>query len=305
MIRVGSLSQLVKEVARLKLEHDQNFFVFRGEGQYWKDTALVPGVYRKPEFLKKEHTIFKEMQRFNDKDFTSDTSSFDYLSRIQHYSAPSRLLDVSEDLLSAVYFAVENHNPSNGDAVVYVLEIDHNKVKYFDSDAVSVVANLAKLPLKSQNNKKSKHALLEKVKDVLALRSEEYSIVKFNRCESAKFLVHEIGNEKPHFRNIVNPEHIISTYFVWPKLTSNRLRSQKGAFILFGLNFYDEEKPISLIKGGRLFRDEYAPTPLVNLHVFALKKHRVSKIKEQLYALGIKKPFIYPEMDKVAEYLKR
>lgn len=305
MVRVGSLSQLVKEVARLNLENDQNFFVFRGEGRDWKETALVPGVYRKPEYLQKEHTIFKEMQRFNDRDFTFDSSSFDYLSRMQHYDAPSRLLDVSEDLLSAVYFAVENHNLSDGDAMVYVLEIDHSKVKYFDSDAVSVVSNLAKIPLTSKDNKKSKFELLKKVQDVLRLESKKNHVIKFNECESTKFLVHEIGNEKPHFRNIVNPEHIISTYFVWPKLTSNRLRSQKGAFILFGLNFYDEEKPISLIKGGRLFRDEYAPTPLVNLHVFALKKHRVSKIKEQLYALGIKKPFIYPEMDKVAEYLKR
>lgn len=40
MVRVGSLSQLVKEVARLNLENDQNFFVFRGEGRDWKETAL-------------------------------------------------------------------------------------------------------------------------------------------------------------------------------------------------------------------------------------------------------------------------
>lgn len=85
------------------------------------------------------------MQRFNDHEFTTDKTAFDKLSRIQHYHAPTRLLDLSEDVLSALYFALEGRK-ANDHAVLYLEEIDEQQAKYYDSDAVSAVANLVKSP---------------------------------------------------------------------------------------------------------------------------------------------------------------
>ena len=96
------------------------------------------------------------MQRFNDHEFLSDKTTFDKLSRMQHHSAPTRLLDITEDLMSAVFFSIDEidtksndkGNSKNGKDTknprIYVFEIKEKSVKYYDSDAVSVVSNLAK-----------------------------------------------------------------------------------------------------------------------------------------------------------------
>ena len=294
--RIGKLSTLVKIAGKIGRNTD-NLIAFRGEKRDYEQTALVPLVYRE-NYIKKEELIYRESQRFNDEEFKSDKSTFDKLSRIQHYTAPTRLIDLSEDLLSAIYFAIADKDKNDkNDAIIYIFEIDKSKIKYYDSDAVSVISNLAKIP-NDGISKKSHQALID---DVIKYKKR---IKKFNKSKSVKYLMHEIREEKPQFKSIIKPWHLTSIQFVLPKLTSSRVRSQKGAFLLFGLG-KKNKKPIRLLKKGKLVKsNSNAQHPVLAMHKILIKHSKVQKMRKELVSLGVKKSFIYPEIDKVSEYLK-
>lgn len=309
---ITSLSDLLKLVSEIELTDDKNILVFRGEEKDYKDTALIPLIYR-DGYVASEHTIYRESERFNDNDFTKDISTFDKISRIQHYTAPTRLIDVSEDLFSAVYFAIaevnqekerdkyfiKNTAPDSLDPVIYIFEINHKKIKYYDSDTVSVVSNLAKIPLTNIGTPlKSKEEILSSIK-------RTGNIEEFNQQSSIKYLLHEIKNEKPHFESIIIPSHLTSIHFVLPKLANNRLKSQKGAFLLFGLNSSDVTQPIKLLNNNSLIpASDDTDHPIEKLHILRLSYDHIESMKKELLKIGIKKSYIYPEIDKVSEFLK-
>ncbi len=300
VIEAASIDVLIKEVLSITKTDASNALYFRGENSDHGDSALTPSVFR--GFLEREHRIYREMQRFNDHEFTADKTAFDKLARMQHYQAPTRMLDMSEDVLSALYFALDNRK-DGATGVLYVLEIDHEMVKYYDSDAVSVVANLAKSPLTDgATADKSKTALHRDAVHFLR------DIIGFNKKDSVNFLLHDIGEEKSYFRAQIDPSHIFSVLCVKPKYTNARLLGQKGAFLLFGMNLNDPTKAIKL-----LLRDSSQSNILrldaslvSDFHpIKKLTKIRISCAVDlkSLAKLGITKPYIYPEMDKVADFL--
>jgi hypothetical protein len=302
-IKVNSIPEFMQQI--LNFEHEEDCTVyFRGEDKDYKDTAFQPSIYRNTKHLENEHRIYREMQRFNDHEFIEDKSAFDKLSRMQHYLAPTRLIDFSEDALTALYFAVVARKTCD-DAVVYVTAVANDKIKYYDSDAVSVIANLAKLPL--DDNYKSKQVIAGSAKKSLT-NSHRYDSVKcFNAEKSAGFLLHEIKEEKSYFSHIIDPQHIFSAQFVKPKLTNTRIYGQKGVFLLFGLKLDDVKNHIPIIHYNENKK-------LVLLSDCSPMKHPIIKIMkirvsclitlDHLKKLGVTTPYIYTGMDKVSEYLK-
>lgn len=283
---------------------------FRGEPEDYKENALTPSIYREPSWLKNEPNIYREMQRFNDQEFRDDKSTADKLSRMQHCDAPTRLIDISEDALSALYFAVaegqSKDSKESGQEVepaVYVVDVASKKLCYYDSDKVSVIANLVKSPL-SDATQKNKQAIAS---DALKYRDE---IDTFNKQKSIGFLLHDIKEEKPYFSNIVDPKHIFSVQCVKPKFTHSRINSQKGAFLLYGLNPDNIHRSIRLIeKCGDDFylchnSNGEIQHPVERITKIVIRADAVDRIRKELKVIGIKTPFIYPEMDKIAQYLK-
>lgn len=296
---VGSIAQLIEVVQNFELTSPNNRLYFRGENQDYGTGAFTPGIYRTPQQLASEHRIYREMQRFNDHEFVADKTAFDKLSRMQHYQAPTRLLDLSEDVLSALYFALEGRQ-ANSRAAIYLIEIDEQQVKYYDSDAVSVVANLAKSPLSNDAiAQKSKQALQS---DAVQLKS---NIQAFNQTDSVSFLLHDIKEEKSYFSHKIDPKHLLSILFVKPKLTNDRLHGQKGAYLLFGLNQNDLHRAIPVIDShqGELYLNgqlDRSQLPIVKMTKVILSN---DIDMEHLERLGVTRPYIYPEMDRVAGYL--
>jgi hypothetical protein len=299
-IKVNNISELFKEVSSLDMDN-KSILTFRGDSKEYVETALTAGIYR-DDYIENEDIIYREIQRFNDDEFTNDTTTFDRLSRMQHYNAPTRLLDISEDLMSAIYFAIGERNPKSieeekqkDDSIIYILKIKKSSIKYYDSDTVSVISNLVKIPMKN-DNEKSKNRLIYDIKG--------RGVTKFNKQKSAKFLRHEIREEKPQFEAIINPRHLTSVQCVRPKLTSHRIRSQKGLFLLFGLNPDNIEKSIMLIDDNKLLEDERINHPITEITKIHIPFSKIEEMKEELKKVGITKAFIYPEIDKVSEYIK-
>lgn len=300
-VTLRSIPEVIDYILRLS-PAEENVLYFRGESRDYGDTACVPFVYRNREKLGHEHIILREMQRFNDHEFIDDRTVFDRLARMQHHKAPTRLLDISEDILSSLYFALDGQERMRREGksdmvsspVIFVFEVEENAIKFYDSDAVSVLSNLAALPLESADGspiEKSKAHLHKDAKTFLKNKDA------FNKTQSARFLLHEIRDEKPHFEPIIDPQHIFSVFCVKPKYTSRRIRGQKGALLLFGLAPDNHAEPIRVLDSANWTRDR---SPIRKVYKIKLAPTVTFRDLEKL---GITKPYMYPELDGVAEYL--
>jgi len=65
------------------------------------------------------------------------------------------------------------------------------------------------------------------------------------------------------------------------------------------------DKSIELINDNKLLNDSKINHPIKKIHKLILDFNSIGKIQNDLKRLGITKPFIYPEIDKVSEHLKK
>lgn len=243
---------------------------YRGEGK--QHSLIVPSVYRESGWIRHEDELFREFVLRNPDEFESENSTFEVLAKMQHYSLPTRLLDLTANPLIALYFACEDENCKK-DGYLIALDIPDKYLKFYDSDTVSVISNIARRPVGKLNVRK-----LPKKKR------------KFNKTPEVQYLIHEIKHEKPYFKDLVDPRHIESAVCVKPKLKNRRLIKQEGAFLLFGIN--GKKKACANIPNK------------IKVTRLRIPGHKKGVIKKHLEVLGLSRDKIYPEMDEVANYLR-
>jgi len=249
-------------------EEDEYTYFFRGHSSL--RYVLKPGIYRKNEHCKgieNEDILFKEAIRRNPADFPDRTSTFEKLVKMQHYGLPTRLLDITTNPLVALYFAVSESK--NEDGEIYIFKIKNSDLKYYDSDAVSVVSNLARRPIGFYN-------------------PQITDWKKYNKNIIISYLLHEIRYEKPHFQSVINRQDIEKVFCVLPKLDNPRIMKQAGAFFLYG------------IKGKK---SEHAILNQVPRRIIINKVGKINLLKE-LKVLGVDKSTLFPEIDHVMEIIK-
>jgi len=265
--QIATLSQYVDVVTSLLTHKSSVKFFYRGQSDVQYDPC--PGIYRDPKIAALETKLYKEAIRRCPEEFSSINSTFQHLVKLQHYGIPTRLLDLTTNALIALYFAVEKYQKVK-DGCVYLFKVRDELIKAYDSDAVSVVSNLARL--KTFN-----------------MPSEYKSREEFNDTEEIGYLLHEIRYEKPHFSSVIEPADLNKTFCVLPKLDNPRIRQQNGAFFLFGIG-QDKSECSKL--------DEHP----IRIIIDASCKEQ---LKQELAQFGICDSFVYPEMEHVANEIKR
>lgn len=242
---------------------------------------LEPSIFRKDaegnySYLDNEHILYRELIVSNADDFEADYYTLDRLVRMQHYSLPTRLLDITSNPLIALYFACKSKFGSAAEKYkdeeegeVIVFSIARSEIKYFDSDTASCIANLARLP---KNEKESID---------FTIRDKE----EFNQQPPIERLTHFIREEKPFFLPKIIPEDLKGIVCVKSKKNNARIHSQSGAFLLFGLDAVLDERGSE------------------NVNVTRIVVSNKKKILDELDRLNINESTVFPHIESSAKYV--
>lgn len=272
-IRIGSVRTFLDALEKIKASDNTQLY-YRGHESF--KYKLEPSVYRDKNWLENENIMFKELILRCPNDFLTSETTFQALVKMQHYALPTRLIDLTANPLIALFFATAPASQNYEAGEVLVFNIPKTEIKYYDSDTVSVISNIAKRP------------------DSFAVPTGNLSVNKFNENPEISYLLHEIKNEKPYFEPVILRKHLESVVCVKPKMDNPRIIRQDGAFFLFGIN-----------------ASKHTPASVPNEYNYSINGERLliigqekKKIREQLKALGITKGTVYPEIERVAEFIK-
>lgn len=268
--KIGSVRTYITAIESLPQDSGAVIF-YRGHGDV--SYKLLPSLYRNSGWIRNEHVIFQELVLRCPNDFQLSGPTFNILVKMQHYALPTRLLDITTNPLIALYFSCVDGGST--DAEVVVFKIPKNEIRYYDSDRVSLISNIGRLP---------QHTRFPK-----GLDADE-----FNSDDDVIKLVREIQREKPYFVARVNPIDISSVVCVKPVLDNPRIIKQDGAFLLFGVDG-EKGKPAAVPEQYLLTSEEFK---------IVIRGGDKIRILEQLESLGITRSTIYPEIEHVAGYLK-
>ena len=265
-----SIASVSKLIVSLNTKRENLFFRGHSNANY----LLQPSVMRSPKLYENENRLYNDLLIECPADFEKCHSHFEKLVKMQHYGLPTRLLDITRNLLVALYFACSANMESFGELIV--LSSDKRKIKYPQSDTISI---LASLPTLSHGDKQQ---LFQLANDP-AINNPDWNSLSMH-------LIHEIRSEKPAFEPKINKTDLMNNYIVYAYKDNNRIIKQDGAFILCGL---------STDKGAlESFRVSYDKKRLIIL----LDKKK--SILEELQSYSINHATLFPEIECVAEYLK-
>ncbi len=262
---------------------------YRGEPQDYGETAGQPGIAR-GKWLEddNESDLFRECERRLSHEFANCKSTFEKLVMMQHYFIPTRLLDVSQDPLIGLFFSLFNdpkskRNDEECEPVILVYEVPKKSIRNYHSDIVSVISNIAvyhydDLDIRSLSNS-----------------TDEWEREKFNENDSIKHLLHEIKAEKPHFASWIKKDNMESVFCVHPLLDNPRIRSQQGAFLLFGMD--GDKHHLATLESSKADKIHMA-----KIHIPQSAKLR---LREELHLLGRTIDTVYPDWDGVSDYFTR
>ncbi len=267
---LSSVSSVNKFIADIK-ENTQNLF-YRGHSN--SNYILKPSIMRTTRLIENESKLYNELLINCPDQFVNCTTHIEKLVKMQHYGLPTRLLDITRNPLVALYFACINNKESSGELIL--ITTDESKIKYPQSDTVSLVSSLATFTYKKQCQFKS------------FAQDSSLSKIEFNKKIAR--LTHEVRLEKPAFQQEVIKEDLLDNYIVLASKSNNRMIKQDGAFILCGLD----------VEGSSLERFRYHEN---EKKVVLIIDNKDSIIKE-LDNFSINRASLFPEIECVSEYLK-
>ena len=257
---------------------EQAFF-YRGVNN--ASYLIAPGIYRKGE-KHDENFYFNEISVRCPQIFRTLTN-VEKLTYMQHYGCPTRLLDITTNPLVALYFACIGED--NSDGAIYIFSVNKRDVRYADSDRIQMLATLAEFRALDQEwlwNTAYKSATEDKFPQLKSGKYQERLVEQF---------YHAIKRHNAAFEREIVPLDLLTPQFVQPNRDNPRILKQDGAFIISGLDASDKESDNKMRK--------------FLVKEIAIPKEFKAQLRKELEYVGINQASLFPEVDKVADYLRK
>ena len=291
--------------------NDQIFFRGHSSVNY----RLLPAVFRKKksqkffvpnksdiedfdrELLFYESDIFNEVQIRCPEEFSSCKTVFEKLVKMQHYGLPTRLLDITENPLVALYFACVDNQNYYGELLAF--DLRHEDIFYSDTDEVLIPSALAALSADEKEN------LCRLVDNFYAGWNAKSGINPKKFRGQMETRLYDLLLQRFHSLIPSLAPYDINNFF--RRVTSNvavkalranqRIKNQSGAFIAAGLQ---STNPSSLPIRRCGFRDQEDGNHRGSIYIVGDKENIIHELAD----VKIDSTFVFPEIESVSSYLK-
>lgn len=260
---------------------------FRGQSNI--KYSLLPSIARpinnNVSYLMFEDQMIQTAKLQNPEEFSGIVYPVNMLAKMQHYGLPTRMLDVTENALIALYFACKsNKNTYDADGEVYCFKVDEKQVH----SAYSVYANIAA----SISNQSELPINIETF--MSRIRYESF----FPRHEREKSIAQIT-------------KHTVSTLsqpiFILPEMLSEREKRQQAAFLLFPNKIdtleLDDDKKTKYYFSREIYDIKKTKRPQIN-KIITIDANFKKRILSELELFGISEQFIFPETERKCNAIK-
>lgn len=278
IVEIDSLYSFVEQISKINDDYlidNSPFaaeFLYRGHSKTTYE--LLPSIARNRKFscdvtiLNGERNLI-ELAKVKMPDiFKEDLKPLELLALLQHYGIPTRLLDVTENALVALYFACCSNFEDNGEVFAFLNNDDH----VANAPIISAIAETYKL----------------------TRGATEYGLEHFYKAA----LNQPYFTEQRHiFDETFNGTAWIDDcckkiFFIYAPIRSLRQQIQKGRFILFHNNIIDNY----LGQGNKAFESKIEPIPKDDESIkgkFTIKKENKKTILRDLKSCGISEDTLF------------
>ena len=280
---VKSIEDVLRKIQKLKNYYDTaTALYFRGESVCrWH---LQPSVMRN-DLVAFESDMLIDLMSRRPEEFNGLTTALAQWVLAQHFGLQTRFLNITKNPLVALFHACDETNQKDQDednGRLHVFAVPRALVKPFNSDAISIIANAARLSRREQD----------------ALLGKRYCMFRnrirgsHEHAAATRVVYQLIRQEKPYFEERVDPRDLYQVFVVEPQQSSERIRAQSGAFLVSA--FHERFERGEILKWNK-------EIPVYAHYKLTILGEYKDKILKDLQLLNITREALFPGLDSSAK----